>query len=193
MTDLLENNNAILNCLAFGPMLITDVFNIHNGSGAARENVGAVPYVAASFQNNGVVGYVDRAKYPGGWLSLVKDGDGGAGKCFYQPVPFWPSNHVLGLEPKFSGISPGALLCLAAIITHQCFPKYSRGNPINATRLNRQKIMVPVKTTAREELGIDWDGLTRLGDAIVSAIAEQADRAVRSIHGSSTRTAAQDA
>lgn len=67
--------------LSFEPTLITDVFIAHSGSGAAKKERGAIPYVAASFQNNGIVGYVDKPKYKGGWLSLVKDGDGGAGKC----------------------------------------------------------------------------------------------------------------
>lgn len=166
-----------LSSLIFGPMLLTDIFNAHNGSGATRKGRGATPYVAASFQNNGVVGYVDTAKYQGGWLSLVKDGDGGAGKCFYQPVPFWPSNHVIALEPKISGLTAGALLCVAALITHQCFPKYSRGNAINATRLSRQKIMVPLTTGTAGKLVVDWGGLTRLGEELLRAANRQAKAA----------------
>ena len=153
--------------LNFEPMLITDIFEIHNGSGTQRKNSGAFPYIAASFQNNGVVGYVDAAKYQGGWLSLVKDGDGGAGKCFYQPIPFWPSNHVLALEPKKSGLPASALLCVATLITHQCFPKYSRGNAVNAIRLSRQKIMVPVISDASGQRVIDWGGLTQLGQKLL--------------------------
>ncbi|TWS21728.1 hypothetical protein FK530_24960, partial [Tsukamurella conjunctivitidis] len=89
---------SVLDTLDFQPILLTDLFTLHNGEGAERKATGPVPYVAASFQNNGVVGYVEESKYPGGWLSFVKDGDGGAGTCFYQPAPFWPSNHVLALE-----------------------------------------------------------------------------------------------
>lgn len=163
----LDNDGALFG-LTFRPMLITDMFNVHNGSGATRKDRGATPYVAASFQNNGVVGYVDTAKYQGGWLSLVKDGDGGAGKCFYQPVPFWPSNHVLALEPKISGLAVGALLCVATLITHQCFPKYSRGNAINASRLSRQKIMVPVTTDSAGNQIVDWNGLSRLGEKLMA-------------------------
>ncbi len=162
-----DMDNA-LSDLVFGPMPITDLFKVHNGAGSPRKDKGAVPYVAASFQNNGVVGYVDTAKYPGGWLSLVKDGDGGAGKCFYQPVPFWPSNHVFALEPKISGLTAGALLCIAALITHQCFPKYSRGHAINAARLSRQKIMVPVSPDSDGKLEVDWSGLTRLGEELLA-------------------------
>lgn len=152
--------------LNFEPMHIADIFTLHNGHGAPKKDTGAVPYVAASFQNNGVVGYVDDAKYPGGWLSLVKDGDGGAGKCFYQPAPFWPSNHVLALEPKTRGLTVDALICVAALITHQCFPKYSRGYAVNRARLSRQRIMVPVTTAANGEQIVDWDGLNRYGRAL---------------------------
>lgn len=176
-----------LSHLTFGPMLITDLFKVHNGSGAAKKDVGSTPYVAASFQNNGVVGYVDKAKYPGGWLSLVKDGDGGAGKCFYQPVPFWPSNHVLALEPKTAGLTEQALLCVAALITHQCFPKYSRGNAINTARLSRQQIMMPVTTDADGKSCPDWVGLTKLGDELL-VTAKERSIAVRETNSSETET-----
>lgn len=169
--------------MTFGPVLITDLFIIHNGTGSPKKDRGAVPYVAASFQNNGVVGYVDIAKCPGGWLSLVKDGDGGAGKCFYQPGPFWPSNHVFGLEPKMQGLAASALVCLAAAITHQCFPKYHRGNAINAGRLSSQKIMVPVVTNADGTQIAEWDGLTRLGTELFAGAIEEAHRALASVRG----------
>jgi hypothetical protein len=160
------STDATLPSLSFEPMHITDLFNLHNGAGAQKKEKGAHPYVAASFQNNGVVGYVDAAKYPGGWLSLVKDGDGGAGKCFYQPYPFWPSNHVLALEPKRCGLSAEALICIATMVTHQCFPKYHRGYAVKTSRLARQKIMVPVIQCDNGKKAVDWEGIARYGLAL---------------------------
>lgn len=161
--------------LTFKPMFIIDLFSLHNGSGAPKKEKGTYPYVAASFQNNGIVGYVNSAKYPGGWLSLVKDGDGGAGKCFYQPAPFWPSNHVIALEPKASGVAADALICVATLITHQCFPKYHRGYAVNAARLSRQKIMVPVISRANGEQVVDWDGMQRYGYALRMMVGRSMD------------------
>lgn len=156
------------NELTFAPVLLTDMFNVHAGSGREKRMSGAVPYVAASFQNNGVVGYVEKAKYPGGWLSLVKDGDGGAGTCFYQPVAFWPSNHVYGLEPLTELATEAALVVMAATITHQCFPKYNRGYAANSNRLSRQKIIVPVVTDDSGDQVVDWEGMTRLGEELTN-------------------------
>ena len=152
--------------LRFKPMVITDLFQLHPGSGRAKSDVGPVPYVAASFQRNGIVGFVDRARYPGGWLSFVKDGDGGAGTCFYQPSPFWPSNHVYALEPLNARPSADALIIMASIITYQCFPKFNRGNAANAARLSRQHIMVPVVTNAEGEDVVDWEGMSAYGRAL---------------------------
>ena len=154
--------------LTFAPVLLSDMFRIHAGSGRDKRESGPVPYVAASFQNNGVVGYVDDAKYPGGWLSFVKDGDGGAGTCFYQPAAFWPSNHVFGLEPLSERVTEPALVVMAATITHQCFPKYNRGFAANSNRLSRQKIMVPVATDDSGEQVVDWEGMTRLGEELMA-------------------------
>lgn len=167
---------SVMDSLEFAPVLITDAFNLHSGTGSAKSESGAVPYIAASFQNNGVVGYVERAKYPGGWLTLVKDGDGGAGTCFYQPAPFWPSNHVLALEPKDDNATEKGLIAMAAIITHQCFPKYNRGFAANSARLARQKIMAPVIVEGNEQR-IDWDGLERLGEELRTSTVERSAQA----------------
>lgn len=152
--------------LRFKPMVITDLFQLHPGAGRGKSDVGPVPYVAASFQRNGIVGFVDRARYPGGWLSFVKDGDGGAGTCFYQPSPFWPSNHVYALEPLNARPSADALIIMASIITYQCFPKFNRGNAANAARLSRQRIMVPVITDTTGHDVVDWEGMSAYGRAL---------------------------
>lgn len=161
---------SVLDTLDFQPILLTDLFTLHNGEGAERKVAGPVPYVAASFQNNGVVGYVEESKYPGGWLSFVKDGDGGAGTCFYQPAPFWPSNHVLALEPKSDAATAEALLVMASLITHQCFPKYNRGNAANARRLSRQYLMVPALIEPDDTIAPDWDGMDRLGAELLDHV-----------------------
>lgn len=159
---------SVYDGLEFAPILLTDVFRLHGGTGREKSSTGTVPYVAASFQNNGVVGYVSEPKCPGGWLSFVKDGDGGAGTCFYQPLPFWPSNHVFGLEPISDDATEAALLMMAATITHQCFPKYNRGFAANSGRLSRQKIMVPVTNDEDRGKTVDWDGMNRLGEELMT-------------------------
>lgn len=166
--------------LRFKPMVITDLFQLHPGSGRTKSDVGPVPYVAASFQKNGIVGFVDKARYPGGWLSFVKDGDGGARTCFYQPSPFWPSNHVYALEPLNARPSADALIIMASIITYQCFPKFNRGNAANAARLSRQHIMVPVVTNAEGEDVVDWEGMSAYG----RALRVRAERAIVPVIGS---------
>lgn len=161
--------------LLFAPMLMTDIFRLHGGVGLEKKNTGDIPYIAASFQKNGVVGYVSNSKCPGGWLSFVKDGDGGAGTCFYQPSPFWPSNHVLGLEPISDKVTKAALLVMAATITHQCFPKYNRGFAANLTRLARQKIMVPILKEGTDIPIVDWEGMDRLGKELMAHASSKAN------------------
>lgn len=154
---------GIYESLNFAPVLMTDLFRLHNGTGQEPTPAGRIPYVAASRMNNGIVGYVDDAKCPGGWLSFVKDGDGGAGTCFYQPHPFWPSNHVYGLEPLFEEASLETLLFLASTITHQCFPKYNRGFAASISRMSQQRIMVPVKVDNFDCVVPDWEAMAELG------------------------------
>ncbi|WP_165165423.1 restriction endonuclease subunit S [Corynebacterium qintianiae] len=170
-----------IDSLNFAPMLITDLFKMHGGSGTETTARGEVPYIAASRNNNGVVGFVDTPKYPGGWLSLVKDGDGGAGTCFYQPAPFWPSNHVFGMEPLFDTVTTEVMLFLATTITHQCFPKYNRGFAANARRISRQRIMVPITVDDQGQTVPDWDGMTALGNELRKRTLQARDAAMATI------------
>ena len=153
--------------LRFEPMLIDELFIQHRGKQATRNDSGKTPYVVAASRHNSQVGFVDeRPLFPGKWLAMVNTGAGGVGYCTYQPVPFWGSNNVTALEPRYADASEPALMFLAGCVRLQTFGKFSYGNIANMRRLGRTRIMVPVVTNAEGEDVVDWEGMAAYGRAL---------------------------
>lgn len=163
--------------LDFAPMLISDLFTLHRGRVCQRDTAGVVPYIGAAARNNSLVGFVkEKAMFPGGWLAIVNNGDGGAGYCTYQPAAFSGSADVTALEPLVR-ISPEGLVVLASAITHQCFAKYSFGYKPNMQRLAKQRIMVPVTRDSAGEQVVDWEGMTRFGRELLDEATSRTEAA----------------
>lgn len=167
--------------LRFAPIRLDALFRFYRGAVGKRVTGGRTMYIGAAARRNSVVGYVnDDPTFPGGRLAIVNNGDGGAGYCTYQPMPFSASSDVTVLEPLENNIPGDALLLLSSCITYQCFPKYSFGYKPNQRRLAAQEIMVPVVTNASGEDVVDWEGMSAYG----RALRVRAERAIAPVVGS---------
>ena len=156
------------------------IFRAHKGRRliAAHRKPGATPFVGASRVNNSITDFADtQVLFPGGWVTLIYNGDGGTGHAKYQPVPFSASDDVIALEPLSDRASEPALLLMASMLTQQCVPKFGFGYKLTLHRLGRQKIMAPVVVDADGEQIVDWDGLTRIGERLLA----DAKRKVQSV------------
>ena len=170
--------------LTFGPVFVTGVkgsntglFRAHKGRRliAANRRHGKTPFVGASRVNNSITDFADTpVMFPRGWITLIYNGDGGTGYAKYQPAPFSAADDVIALEPLAAEANESALLLIASILTHQCVPKFGFGYKLTLHRLSRQKIMIPVKNEANGKQVVDWDGLTRLGDELLTNVKARA-------------------
>jgi hypothetical protein len=177
-----------LDDLTFSPVCVVDVdklqaglFHAHKGRRliAAHRKSGTIPFVGASRVNNSITDFADTpALFPGGWVTLIYNGDGGTGHAKYQPVPFSASDDVIALEPLSEQATEPALLLIASMLTQQCVPKFGFGYKLTLHRLARQKIMVPVTTNTEGKQVVDWEGMTRLGEELL-CIAEKRAAEVR--------------
>lgn len=164
--------------LTFAPVYVVEIkgrqeglFHAHKGKRliAAHRKPGAVPFVGASRVNNSITDFADTpVLFPGGWVTLIYNGDGGTGHAKYQPVPFSASDDVIALEPLSDKATEKALLLIASMLTQQCVPKFGFGYKLTLHRLSRQKVMVPVRSNVDGEQVIDWEGLTRLGEELLT-------------------------
>ncbi|MEW7849530.1 restriction endonuclease subunit S [Massilia aurea] len=164
--------------LTFAPVYVVDVdkkqsglFRAHKGKRliAAHRKIGTTPFVGASRVNNSITDFAATpVLFPGGWVTLIYNGDGGTGHARFQPAPFSASDDVIALEPLSDQATEPALLLIASMLTQQCVPKFGFGYKLTLTRLNRQKIMAPVTTNAEGKQVVDWEGLTRLGAELLA-------------------------
>ena len=87
------------------PVEIGRIFDIRKGTRLTRAKMtpGDTPFVGATLENNGVTAYVGNGEHihPGGTITVAYNGQKAAGKAFYQPKPFWASDDVNVLYPKF--------------------------------------------------------------------------------------------
>lgn len=177
--------------LKFAPIYVVDVdgrqegiFRAHKGRRliAAHRKPGSTPFVGASRVNNSITDFADTpVLFPGGWVTLIYNGDGGTGHAKYQPAPFSASDDVIALEPVSDRATEPALLLVASILTQQCVPKFGFGYKLTLHRLGRQKIMAPVTIGVDGAEVVDWEGLTRLGEELIKD-AESRARSVREVN-----------
>ncbi|POH75172.1 restriction endonuclease subunit S [Arthrobacter glacialis] len=174
--------------LKFEPMYVLQaegreggLFQAHKGKRliTADRRAGKTPFVAGSRMNNSITDFADTpALFPGGWVTLIYNGDGGTGHAKYQPAPFSASDDVIALEPLSVEASEASLLFIACLLTHQCVPKFGFGYKLTLHRLSRQKILVPVTTDAYGIRTVDWAGMSRFGEELFVEAHSQA-RAAR--------------
>jgi len=174
--------------LTFAPVFVVDIegqqdglFHAHKGKRqtAADRRPGRMLFVGGSRVNNSITDFAETpALFPGGWVTLIYNGDGGTGHAKYQPAPFSASDDVIALEPLSNEASEPAMLLIASMLTQQCVPKFGFGYKLTLQRLARQKVTAPVTTAANGKQVVDWDGLTRLGKEILVKVETRA-RAVR--------------
>ncbi|WP_225032564.1 restriction endonuclease subunit S [Paraburkholderia sp. XV] len=176
--------------LTFAPVYVVDVkgrqaglFRAHKGKRliAAHRKPGTTPFVGASRVNNSITDFADTpVLFPGGWVTLIYNGDGGTGHAKYQPAPFSASDDVIALEPLSDLATEPALLLIASMLTQQCVPKFGFGYKLTLHRLGRQKIMAPVTSNVDGEQVVDWEGMTRLGEELLRIAKERVIEARRS-------------
>ena len=174
--------------LTFAPVYVVDIegkqdgiFRPHKGKRLIKlaRRKGNTPFVGASRMNNSITDFAHTpALFPGGWVTLIYNGDGGTGQARFQPAPFSASDDVIVLEPLSPLASEPALLLMASMLTHQCVAKFSFGYKLTLDRLDRQKIMAPVLEDVEGKLVVDWLGLALLGESLTDDAKKRA-RAVQ--------------
>lgn len=85
---------------------IGSLFEIEKGTRLTRAAMieGDTPFIGATLENNGITARVGNIGHvhPGGLMTVAYNGQKATGKAFYQPIPFWASDDVNVLYPKFS-------------------------------------------------------------------------------------------
>ena len=123
---------------------IADLFDVVKGTRLTRANMksGSIRYIGASTFNNGITAYIanDEHLHPANTISVSYNGS--VGVAFYQDEPFWASDDVNILYPKFP-LTQNIALFLIPII-QRVGTQYAFIDKWKKEDMERDKIKLPV-------------------------------------------------
>jgi hypothetical protein len=121
---------------------LQELFEIRKGKRLtkARMAPGATPFVGAIDKNNGISAFVGQAAIHQG-NTLTVSYNGSIGEVFYQPKPFWCSDDVNVLYPKFK-LTPPIAMFLATVIRRERY-RFSYGRKWDLERMRPSTIRLP--------------------------------------------------
>jgi hypothetical protein len=152
-TDAPALNQTIpsLEIIKWKPYLLADLFTIKKGKRLTKASMskGIIPYIGSTDSNNGVTAYIGQdATHKENTISLSYNGS--VGEAFYQPSPFWATDDVNVLYPKFEMTSAIALF-ICTIIRLEKY-RYNYGRKWVLEKMNECVIKLPVNEAGNP----DW-------------------------------------
>jgi len=128
-----------------------ELFDIKKGKRLTKANIklGDTPFIAATEYNNGYRQFIQQAPNHEG-NTITVNYNGSVGEAFYQPIPFWASDDVNILYPKFE-LTPYIGIFICTIIRQEKF-KFSFGRKWHSERMKQSKIQLPTDSAGNP----DW-------------------------------------
>ncbi|MEP7163109.1 MAG: restriction endonuclease subunit S [Ferruginibacter sp.] len=120
-----------------------DIFDIKKGKRLTKANMieGTTPFIGAIDANNGYREYIGQpANHLGNTITVNYNGS--VGEAFYQPDPFWASDDVNVLYPKFE-LDKYIAFFLISLIRKEKF-RFNYGRKWEMAKMNRSMIMLPI-------------------------------------------------
>jgi hypothetical protein len=134
------------------PFGLGRLFDLRKGRRLTKANMvpGTTPYVGASDTSNGVTARIGQKPiHQGNTISLTYNGS--VAEAFYQPVPYWATDDVNVLYPRFR-LTPEIGLFLCTVIRMEKF-RFNYGRKWHLDRMRESHIRLPA-TPAGEP---DWE------------------------------------
>ncbi|MHA6530143.1 restriction endonuclease subunit S [Paenibacillus sp. BAC0078] len=123
---------------------LEELFELKKGKRLTKANmtVGTTPFVGAVSVNNGLTRRIGQDPiHPGNTITVNYNGAGVA-DAFYQPEPFWCSDDVNVLYPKFN-LTPQIALFINTILKKEKY-RFSYGRKWHLERMRKSRIKLPV-------------------------------------------------
>ena len=125
------------------------LFDIKKGKRLTEEDQepGSNIYVGAIDSNNGVANRIGQLPiHSGNTISLSYNGS--VGEAFYQPEPYWATDDVNVLYPRFSLFNAGIGLFMCTVIRQEQY-RFSYGRKWTLDNMNETEICLPVQKDKR--------------------------------------------
>lgn len=125
------------------PFILRDLFDIKKGKRLTKADMqpGDTPFIAAIDSKNGLRQKVNaKPLHPGNLITVNYNGS--VAEAFYQPEPFWASDDVNVLYPKFE-MDPAVALFICTVIRLEKY-RFNYGRKWNLERMTDSEIRLPV-------------------------------------------------
>ena len=127
------------------------LFNISKGCRLTKANQreGRINYVGASAFNNGITNHIgnDDALCNAGTISVCYNGS--IGEAFYQDQPYWATDDVNVLTPRFH-LTPAIAIFIATVIKNESV-KYAFNNKWTKELMERSEILLPATSEGKPD------------------------------------------
>lgn len=153
-------SSAPIDTAKWGVFELQTLFDIKKGERLTKKDMtsGDTPFIGATDSNNGVTAYIGQKPiHEGNTISVNYNGS--VGEAFYQPVPFWASDDVNVLYPKFE-MTPELGIFLVTIIRHEGKTKFSYVRKWKIDRMATTTIKLPTNKTGNP----DWKTISKISN-----------------------------
>lgn len=132
------------------PFLISTLFKIKKGKRLTKEEFseGDTPFIGAIAFNNGYREFIGQEAIHNG-NTITVNYNGSVAEAFYQPEPFWASDDVNVLYPKFQ-LNQFSALFICSIIKMEKF-RFNYGRKWNLDRMNSTEIYLPANANGEPD------------------------------------------
>ncbi len=133
----------LLKPAAWTPFRLEDLFDVRKGKRLTQADMqpGDVLFIGAIDRNNGVRQRIGaEARHQGNVITVNYNGS--VAEAFYQPRPFWASDDVNVLLPKFEGMDPLVGLFICTILRREKY-RFNYGRKWTLERMKESAIRLP--------------------------------------------------
>jgi restriction endonuclease S subunit len=132
------------------------LFDIKKGKRLTKADMteGEIPFIGSIDSNNGYREFIGQKPIHKG-NTITVNYNGSVAEAFYQPKPFWASDDINVLYPKFL-LNPYIAFFIITIIKHEKY-RFNYGRKWHVDRMNRSKVLLPANTNNDP----DWKNIER--------------------------------
>ena len=153
---------------------VGDLFEVLKGSRLTKDDKseGSINFVSTSIYNNGVINKIGNTEHihPSNTMVVVYDGHA-TGRAYYQDEPYWASDSVNVLYPKFQ-LNKYIGLFLVPIF-EKAGEKFVYTDKWNQEKMIKTSIYLPITSTGHP----DWDYM----ESYMKAVMEKSEKSLENL------------
>jgi hypothetical protein len=141
---IFKNSDLKLDTENWKPYRLDELFTLKKGKRLTKANMikGNVPFIGSIDSNNGYREFIGQKPIHSG-NTITVNYNGSVAEAFYQPKPFWASDDVNVLYPKFE-MNKYIALFIVSLIKMEKY-RFNYGRKWHVERMNESIIKLPTK------------------------------------------------